>query len=358
MRHVENNANIEACAGGKNNTPLLSATMNGHLPIIKYLISRGANLLHVNGYKNTIFHIAVYMQRQEVIDYVFQFYDIKFQNDCDSFKDIILKAISYNNCNAVSYLLSKGFRVDEFKIDENIRTTPMYNALSEGNIEIVKLLEQHGAKINSSDSTGHTALYISASSNNLELVQYICSKGVDINYPCGYYWETTLHLACVKDFFNIAKFLLSIGADISKRNKTGLTPALVACQKGNIRILNLLLQHGVDINERSYSGNTLLHIACEKKNPSIIFLLLSLGADVNCVNTQGFSPIFNIRGCWQNELVCMKLMLRVGSQFPKVSEMRKFYYSWTLDVFLYIFHRISFNCDFETISSLVDFMDY
>jgi len=63
---VEREADINA-QDNEGMTPLMCATRNGFLPIVKYLLSKGANVTIQNNYGSMALSIAIVTNRQDLI---------------------------------------------------------------------------------------------------------------------------------------------------------------------------------------------------------------------------------------------------------------------------------------------------
>lgn len=75
----------------------------------------------------------------------------------------------------------------------------------------------------------------------------------------------------------MAKFLIDIGADITKRTSHDISPLMLACQKGNKEIVEYLIHNKVDVNEKAISGLTPL-LCC--KDEELGLFLIQNGAKI------------------------------------------------------------------------------
>ena len=78
--------------------------------------------------------------------------------------------------------------------------------------------------------------------------------------------ETPLHIAAIFSRYEIAKLLISKGADVNARNDDGFTPlhqAAYSFTEGpqKIRTIELLISKGANVNSKGESGGTPLDIA-------------------------------------------------------------------------------------------------
>jgi hypothetical protein len=104
-----------------------------------------------------------------------------------------------------------------------IGATVLLKAASQGHLEIVQWLLQHGATLTEKDRYGNIALFLAASNGHLETVQWLLQHGacLDEKNKNG---NTALFLAALKGHLANVQWLLSEGREkIHDRNKAGKT---------------------------------------------------------------------------------------------------------------------------------------
>lgn len=94
------------------------------------------------------------------------------------------------------------------------------------------------------------------------VMSFLLDKGLSSDYEArvnrhGVEHCCILYHACKFHQNNIAKLLLSRGADVNKKTWMGSTPAFGAATYGNIDILNILYLYGADFQHRRTDGGTL-----------------------------------------------------------------------------------------------------
>jgi ankyrin repeat protein len=92
--------------------------------------------------------------------------------------------------------------------------TPVYYAAREGKLNVLQILVESGAYINTEDKYGQTCIFYAIKEGHYEIVEYLVQKGADIN----------------------------------KVDKKKLTPYTFALKHNKIRIADLLVSSGVVIN--------------------------------------------------------------------------------------------------------------
>ena len=123
--------------------------------------------------------------------------------------------------NFIKLLLQNG--ADPNAREVGTETTPILEALAQGNMECVGLLIEHGGNVSLIDANGSGAAYKAVASGNLTAVKLVASMGGDLDAPRTD-GTTPLMYAARAGYIDIIKYLLKGGADECKKNKRGMTP--------------------------------------------------------------------------------------------------------------------------------------
>ena len=155
--------------------------------------------------------------------------------------------------------------------------TPLHVAASAGHSDILSLLIDHGADMNSQGIIGDTPLHRASIHTRLEAGQFLLDRGADIDAQNGYD-NTALNYAMAWGHVEFARMLLDRGASIDVRNKYGRSPLHHAAMNGHIGAVRLLLEHGSDIDARDEYGNTPSRWASLHGHQEIVVMLFAYGA--------------------------------------------------------------------------------
>jgi len=133
----------------------------------------------------------------------------------------------------------------------------------------------------------HELLFVATHYNSRLLITGLLAIGTDINTPVLN--TTPLGLAVQDDNYELAKYLISCGADVTLQSE-GKGTAIIHYTTNPV-MLKLLIAHGANINSKRRGGATLLHRAA-LNSPALARELITLGADVNSTADNGMTPLF------------------------------------------------------------------
>ncbi|XP_070601811.1 protein phosphatase 1 regulatory subunit 12B isoform X2 [Erythrolamprus reginae] len=190
-------------------------------------------------------------------------------------------------------------------------------ACSSGDTEEVKRLLARGARLNTANVDGLTALHQACIDENLDMVKFLVEYGANVNQQDNEGW-TPLHAVASCGYLNIAEYLINHGANVAAVNSEGEVPADLAEEAGmKDLLLEQVKKQGVDldqarkaeeqqmlqdarqwlnrrkIEERKHprTGATALHVAAAKGYCEVMRLLIQAGFNVNIQDNDGWTPL-------------------------------------------------------------------
>eukprot|EP00826_Nyctotherus_ovalis_P009115 TRINITY_DN12390_c0_g1_i2.p1 TRINITY_DN12390_c0_g1~~TRINITY_DN12390_c0_g1_i2.p1 ORF type:complete len:268 (-),score=53.68 TRINITY_DN12390_c0_g1_i2:16-819(-) len=144
-------------------------------------------------------------------------------------------------------------------------------------------------------TVGATPLLLAAQKGDLQLVEWILKKEVDVNHRdkegrnCLFY-----AILSNADNADVISLLLDSKVNMNERDKHGFTPLLRACQQAVPMTLEVLLKEGADANDSNpQTGDTGFHLLAQSKKKTSLAcakLLVNFGGTPNAANDQGRTP--------------------------------------------------------------------
>jgi uncharacterized protein len=197
----------------------------------------------------------------------------------------------------------------------------LYDKVEQNDIEAVKKLLAEGADIDEQVEVGGagtmTPLLAACFYRYEDMAKLLISKGANINVKTAT-GQTPLMFACYHSE-EIAKLLVLKGAEINIKDGTGaFTLCINAIRNGGVSITlaEFLLSKGANIDETDTSGPiagyTCLMMASGSKKPDLVKFLIKHNANVNAKTKDGITPLsMAIR---ENDAVTIKLLKDSGAK--------------------------------------------
>lgn len=143
----------------------------------------------------------------------------------------------------------------------------------EGNVPLMEVFVRHGADVNFVNSRGEQALQMAAWKGQKDAVAWLLDHGAAPSRR-GKDWSA-LHYAVFAGHSDIAKLLISRGADVNGKAPNGSTVLMMAAREGHEELAKDLLAAGADPRPRNEWGDSALSWAMRQNNLRIAKLVSS-----------------------------------------------------------------------------------
>lgn len=272
----------------------------------------------------------------------------------------LLEAVKKGDVQKVKSILQETpstFRKGEINQKGHTGDAPLSVASRDGNLEIVKLLVEHGAAVDAGkEQEDRTPLMAASGQGHVEVVKYLIAQGANVNTKGK--GLTPLLVASAWGQFSFGPpgdktktiyILLENGADVNVQDeswlKTGQTPLMYAVMQGDAEVVQAMLAKGARQDLKNKEGDTALSLAkkaglgyiaqlLEKAasgasvpppDPSLhplfkavkegrldqVKALIAKGADVNIRTATGSTPLMYAAD--GNQLAIARFLLKLGA---------------------------------------------
>ncbi len=281
---IDKNVRSANVINKENWTPLHIAAKAGNLDAVKLLISKNAAIEGKTTKGWTPLHVAANEGELDVVTYLTDHgADIKAPNNG---KLIPLDLAEQNNKTEVIKFFVRKFAEKE-------ELTPLHWATEHKTLKVVELFADDNVNAQAENPYYYngTPLCLAAEKGEVDIARFLITKGADVNATDSREW-TPLHKAADGNKLEVAQLLLNNGTNVNAKNNKGWTPLHIAAKKGSLDIVKLLVRsNGIKIDAVSKTEkNTPLHVAAEAGQLEVVKLLKNNGATTKAINEYGKTP--------------------------------------------------------------------
>lgn len=130
--------------------------------------------------------------------------------------------------------------------------------------------------------------------DDLVRVKEIIQEARDVSYGNPYFLSIGLVRACDKNLVDVARLLLSEGADPNHVSGNRLPGLRRATESGYVEMAEALLDHGADREAGDKKGRTALMTAAYRNQFEIVKLLVNRGASIHTVDLRKRTVLHNV----------------------------------------------------------------
>ncbi|XP_052320218.1 transient receptor potential cation channel subfamily A member 1-like [Oncorhynchus keta] len=250
-------------------SPLHMAVSLGHNTLIELLLSHSNTDANLEGdLGNTPVMLACCVDNHEALHLLFKYGARLCQQNKLGHYPIHAAAFAGAK-KSMQMVLQKGEEVG-YSIESHINyvdksfSTPLHLAVRGGNLEVIKLCIEQGAKMDQQQCDKSTALHFACTQGATEAVKLMLSahdRVCDVINLTDGTCQTPLHKTTIFDHVELAEYLISKGGDINAIDCKGHTPLLLATSCSAWKTVSLLLTHGANLKIKDKHGCNFLHLA-------------------------------------------------------------------------------------------------
>jgi ankyrin repeat protein len=295
---VKKGMRLDGIIDDHGNTLLTWALMYGQTKLGKTLAECGANPNLPGENRALPLHLAAAHGDADCVAAL-----LKAGAACEAMKDgmtALMKAASFDKRDVIRVLIENGADIESRSGAGN---TPLVIAAREGRMEALDELISRHAMIDAVNAQGMTAFMESVGANRMEPAARLLAAGADIDRQNKRGTTALMHAGTRFALGEeMTRFLLGHGAKTGLQDAQGNTALMIAVtqQEGSARAL---IESNADLDLQNSKGATALMRAIKAGKRGLAKAMIDKGAQVNIRNSQGQTALFFAASAGDAELV-------------------------------------------------------
>nr|XP_042120426.1 ankyrin repeat and KH domain-containing protein 1 isoform X9 [Peromyscus maniculatus bairdii] len=317
-------------------TPLMEASQEGHLELVKYLLAAGANVHATTATGDTALTYACENGHTDVADVLLQA-GAHLEHESEGGRTPLMKAARAGHLCTVQFLISKGANVN--RATANNDHTVVSLACAGGHLAVVELLLAHGADPTHRLKDGSTMLIEAAKGGHTNVVSYL------LDYPNNVLSVPTTDVSQLtspsqdesqepdRTSQETSPALLGVHKAVSTRvpagsnnpSQTTECPTPESCSHTPANMVSPSVPPvypSVDIDAHTESNHdTALTLACAGGHEELVSVLIARDAKIEHRDKKGFTPL--ILAATAGHVGVVEILLDKGGDIEAQSERTK-----------------------------------
>lgn len=270
---INSGANVNA-ADNSGLTPVFFVPLTGKSRAkVELLISRGAEINIKDGEGTSLLQHTVIMEDPEMLE-VLKSHDVRV--------DDIFDAVIMGNVEAVEKLIDE--KPEVLNSQNPAGFTPLHFAAMTGNKSMLDMLLKKGADVHLLTKNGQSPLHRAVT---VEVAQTLIDAGAEVVSDAPDFSPILFPLKSME----VMNLLISKGADVNRKDPSGMNLLITAAVNGNAEISEYLISKGANPDEKLVMGGTALHWVLFDGKEEIAATLIKAGTSVNIKNYSGETPL-------------------------------------------------------------------
>lgn len=160
--------------------------------------------------------------------------------------------------------------------------TALHVAAENGHLETVQYLVTINMRINAQRSDFATPLLLALMGHHWEVAKFLIGKGADVSLAL-HNGQTALHLAAEYGNLDVISTMMTIrGVKIDVQRRDQLTPIMVAAMNGYLDIVKLLAGRNASLTIKTDEGLTIFHMAAKAGQSAVMRWLMANNPEQVC----------------------------------------------------------------------------
>ncbi|XP_067650360.1 ankyrin repeat domain-containing protein 50-like [Haliotis asinina] len=316
VKYIVKNDSVDINSKGMHgSTSLLQTVYCGHMHVLRFLLTKEANVSHLDNEGENILHVACRGGHLNMVKYVLSLPSVDINSRECYGETPLMKAASEGHIDVFVFIVTS--RADVHLLDDD-GDNILHHASIGGHANIVQFIVSHKlVDINSRGKDGMTPLMRVAYYGHKKVFYLFMREGGETKLvdDRGY---NILHLAALSGQVEMVKIILSLTTvDINSRTHTGQTPLMTAAYEGHKDVFEFLLSKGANVSYVDDKGDNILHHASYGGHTEMVQYILSQDlVNINIRGKYGATPL--MKAVLRGHINVFKYLMRMKANVSLV----------------------------------------
>ncbi|KAK5092372.1 hypothetical protein LTR70_003941 [Exophiala xenobiotica] len=228
-------------------------------------------------------HLMAYSGHSTVLKHLSEVSEVDWEAEDAEGRTALVYAVAMGHIGTIDFLVEQNANVyceprHGIGYSWGKSEPPLVYAVRNRDLHVVESLLRTRSHVENALKGKKRALETAAGLGDVSLLQMLLEA--DASLDCE-----ALHEASRRNHQDAVRCLLSVGANVNRRNKSGRSPLEAAARLGSVPLLRLLFEAGASLDCEA------LHEALRGNSKDAVRYLLSVGANVNHLDKYGKAPL-------------------------------------------------------------------
>jgi ankyrin repeat protein len=280
-----------------NSENLFNLIKNKKIDLFKKTLEKNKEKINLDikdKYGNYLINYIINLNNKSILEFILKKYNLRLDVRDAENKNLLYIPIKYNYYDILEIILKynkKSIGINILDRKDDLGYTGLHYCLIFNNFEALKLLLNNNADIYINTDNNENIFEIGFNYERTDMLLYIIKNMENYNYK-NFDGQTIIQMALGYENIEIVNFLIDKDIDLNNSDKEhGYCLLHLIVALNYIELFNNIIKKNININQVDFIGYNALHFSIKENNYYITKKLMEYDIDYNISNNEGNIPL-------------------------------------------------------------------